>query len=64
MNSAQRFALLALGRTWILLGSRKNPKPEKCLTRAAESPASSACFVSVLDVEQDSPLENLNPVFY
>ena len=27
---AQRFALLALGRAWILFESRKNPKPEKC----------------------------------
>ena len=29
--TAQRFALLALGRTWTLFGSRKNSKPEKCL---------------------------------
>ncbi len=29
--AAQRFALLALGRAWILFGSRKNSKPEKCL---------------------------------
>jgi hypothetical protein len=28
--AAQRFALLALGRAWILFGSRKNSKPEKC----------------------------------
>jgi hypothetical protein len=28
---AQRFALLALGQVWTLLGSRKNSKPEKCL---------------------------------
>ena len=27
---AQRLALLALGRAWILLGSRENSKPEKC----------------------------------
>ena len=27
---AHRFTLLALGRAWILLGSRKNLKPEKC----------------------------------
>jgi hypothetical protein len=26
----ERFALPACGRAWILLGSRKNPKPEKC----------------------------------
>jgi hypothetical protein len=25
----QRFALLALGQAWTLLGSRKNPKPGK-----------------------------------
>ena len=30
-TNAQRFALLALGRAWTLLGSRKNSKPEKCL---------------------------------
>jgi hypothetical protein len=30
-RNAQRFALLALGRVWTLLESRKNPKPEKCL---------------------------------
>lgn len=30
-NEAQRLALLALGRAWTLLGSRKNSKPEKCL---------------------------------
>jgi len=29
--SVQRFALLAGGRAWKLFGSRKNPKPEKCL---------------------------------
>ena len=28
--SAQRFALPACGRAWTMLGSRKNPKPEKC----------------------------------
>jgi len=28
--AAQRIALLALGRAWTLLGSRKNLKPEKC----------------------------------
>jgi hypothetical protein len=28
--NVQRFALLALGRTEILFGSRKNSKPEKC----------------------------------
>jgi len=28
--AAQRFALLALGRAWILFGSRENSKPEKC----------------------------------
>jgi len=27
---AQRFALPACGRAWTMLGSRKNPKPEKC----------------------------------
>src|SRR6266516_3365663 len=31
---AQRLALLALGRAWIMFGSRKKPKPEKCLTRS------------------------------
>ncbi len=30
-GTAQRFALPACGRAWTLLGSRKNPKPEKCL---------------------------------
>jgi hypothetical protein len=30
-QAAQRFALLALGRAWTMLGSRKNSKPEKCL---------------------------------
>jgi hypothetical protein len=30
-SAAERFALLALGRAWILLGSRENSKPEKCL---------------------------------
>jgi hypothetical protein len=25
---------MALGRAWILLGSRKNPMPEKCLTQS------------------------------
>jgi len=29
-TAAERFALLALGRAWTLLGSRKNSKPEKC----------------------------------
>ena len=29
--AAQRLALPACGRAWILLGSRKNPKREKCL---------------------------------
>ena len=33
-QAAQRFALLALGRAWTLLGSRKNSKPEKCSTRS------------------------------
>ena len=28
--AAQRLALLALGRGWILFESRKNSKPEKC----------------------------------
>jgi hypothetical protein len=28
--AAERLALLALGRAWTLLGSRKNSKPEKC----------------------------------
>jgi len=28
--ASQRLALLALGRAWTLLGSRKNSKPEKC----------------------------------
>ncbi len=28
---AQRFALVAVGRAWILLGSRKNSKPENYL---------------------------------
>jgi hypothetical protein len=31
ISTAQRFALLALGRAWTLFGSRKNSKPEKCL---------------------------------
>ncbi|MDO9129214.1 MAG: hypothetical protein Q7U34_05040, partial [Anaerolineales bacterium] len=31
---AQRFALLAGGRAWTMLGSRKNSKPEKCLKMA------------------------------
>jgi hypothetical protein len=31
VSAAQRFALPACGRAWILFGSRKNPKPEKCL---------------------------------
>ena len=30
-SAIQRFALLALGRAWILFGSRKNSKPEKYL---------------------------------
>jgi hypothetical protein len=30
-QSTQRFALPACGRAWTRLGSRKNPKPEKCL---------------------------------
>jgi hypothetical protein len=30
-GSAQRFALPACGRAEILFGSRKKPKPEKCL---------------------------------
>ena len=30
-GTAQRFALPACGRAWKMLGSRKNPKPEKCL---------------------------------
>jgi len=29
--AAQRFALLAGGRAWTMLGSRRNSKPEKCL---------------------------------
>ena len=33
----QRQALLALGRAWTLFGSRKNPKPEKCL-KIAQNP--------------------------
>jgi hypothetical protein len=32
--ASQRLALLALGRAWILFGSRKNSKPEKCSTRS------------------------------
>jgi hypothetical protein len=31
--AAERFALPACGRAEILLGSRKSPKPEKCLKR-------------------------------
>jgi len=31
---AQRFALLAGGRAWTMLGSRENSKPEKCLKMA------------------------------
>ena len=31
MTSAQRIALPACGRAGILLGNRKNSKPEKCL---------------------------------
>jgi hypothetical protein len=31
ISFAERFALLALGRAWTMLGSRKSPKPEKCL---------------------------------
>jgi hypothetical protein len=34
LGGAQRFALLALGRAWILFRSRKNSKPEKCLKMA------------------------------
>jgi len=30
-GACQRFALPACGRAWILFGSRKSPKPEKCL---------------------------------
>jgi hypothetical protein len=30
-EAAERFALPACGRAWILFGSRKNSKPEKCL---------------------------------
>jgi hypothetical protein len=30
-GASQRFALLALGRAWILFESRKNSKPEKYL---------------------------------
>jgi len=32
--ASQRFALLALGRAWIMLESRKNSQPEKCLQMA------------------------------
>jgi hypothetical protein len=28
---AEPSGILALGRAWTLLGSRENPKPEKCL---------------------------------
>jgi hypothetical protein len=38
-QAAQRFALAAGGRVWIRLGSRKNPKPEKCL-KTAQNPTS------------------------
>lgn len=30
-TASQRFALPACGWAWILFGSRKSPKPEKCL---------------------------------
>jgi len=30
-GTAQRLALPACGRAWTMFGSRKNPKPEKCL---------------------------------
>jgi hypothetical protein len=33
--AAQRFALLPLGREWILLGSREKSKPEKMLLENA-----------------------------
>jgi hypothetical protein len=38
-TNAQRLALAAGGRVGIRLGSRKNPKPEKCL-KTAQSPTS------------------------
>jgi hypothetical protein len=36
-DGSYRFALLALGRAWTLLGSRKNSKSEKCL-KIAQNP--------------------------
>jgi hypothetical protein len=45
MVAAERFALLALGRAWTLLGSRKKLEARKMLENAAEFPASGARFV-------------------
>jgi len=44
--TAQRNALLALGRAWILFESRKKLEARKMFENAAESPASSSRCVS------------------
>jgi len=46
---AQRLALLALGRDWILFGSRENSKPEKCLkSRTAPQRAAHAMLAQFM----------------
>jgi hypothetical protein len=36
-EAAELFALVDFGRAWILFGSRKNSKPEKC-SKTAQNP--------------------------
>ena len=43
-ESAERFALVVVGRAWILFGSRKNSKPENC----SKMPQNPTCPVHAL----------------
>jgi len=48
---AQRFALPACGRVWILFGSRKKLEARKLLENGAESPASGAGLFRSLTIK-------------
>ena len=55
-TSAQRFALLAGGRAWTMLGSRENSKPEKC----SKMPQNPTCPVHLVMMAGDHfPRENV-----
>ena len=56
--SAERFALVVVGRAWIMPESRKKPEARKMLVEAAESPPSTARFVGRFFVSTHTKYQN------